>query len=166
MVTEQEIKSRKFRSDFEKEKLSYQVSGEEMRMFSEKKRKLAKTLNNFVLKLEMDYDCSRNKIADKIEENCQQSWDTYKRIINGRCKATRVALYKFCIGMNLSREEADTLFNLTEEGKLTDDNIGDYIFVRALGQDSIFDFIDEFEKYAGKSIALRERRENQKKNMN
>ena len=160
MVTEQEIKSRKFRSDFEKEKLSYQVSGEEMRMFSEKKRKLAKTLNNFVLKLEMDYNCSRNKIADKIEENCQQSWDTYKRIINGRCKATRVALYKFCIGMNLSREEADTLFNLTEEGRLTDDNIGDYIFVRALGQDSIFDFIDEFEKYTGKSIALRERRVN------
>ena len=68
MVTEQEIKSRKFRSDFEKEKLSYQVSGEEMRMFSEKKRKLAKTLNNFVLKLETDYNCSRNKIADKIEE--------------------------------------------------------------------------------------------------
>lgn len=160
MVTEQEIKSRKFRSDFEKEKLSYQVSGEEMRMFGEKKRKLAKTLNNFVLKLEMDYDCSRNKIADKIEENCQQSWDTYKRIINGRCKATRVALYKFCIGMNLSREEADPLFNLTEEGRLTDDNIGDYIFVRALGQDSIFDFIDEFEKYTGKSIALRERRVN------
>lgn len=160
MVTEQEIKSRKFRSDFEKEKLSYQVSGEEMRMFSEKKRKLAKTLNNFVLKLETDYNCSRNKIADKIEENCQQSWDTYKRIINGRCKATRVALYKFCIGMNLSREEADTLFNLTEEGKLTDDNIGDYIFVRALGQDSIFDFIYEFEKYTGKSIALRERRVN------
>ena len=157
MVTEQEIKSRKFKCDFEKEKLSYQVSGEEMRMFSEKKRKLAKTLNNFLLKLEMDYDCSRNKIADKIEENCQQSWDTYKRIINGRCKATRVALYKFCIGMNLSREEADTLFNLTEEGKLTDDNIGDYIFVRALGQDSIFDFIYEFEKYTGKSIALRDR---------
>lgn len=113
----------------------------------------------------MDYGCSRNKIADKIEENCQQSWDTYKRIINGRCKATRVALYKFCIGMNLSREEADTLFNLTEEGRLTDDNIGDYIFVRALGQDSIFDFIDEFEKYTGKSIALSERRENQKKTM-
>lgn len=160
MVTEQEIKSRKFRCDFEKEKLSYQVGDEEMTIFSEKKTKLAKTLNNFVLKLEMDYDCSRNKIADKIEENCQQSWDTYKRIINGRCKATRVALYKFCIGMNLIRTEADTLFNLTEEGRLTDDNIGDYIFVRALGQDSIFDFIDEFEKYTGKSIALRERRVN------
>lgn len=166
MVTEQEIKSRKFRSDFEKEKLSYQVSSKEMEIFDEKKTKLAKTLNDFVLKLETDYGCSRNKIADKIEENCQQSWDTYKRIINGRCKATRVALYKFCIGMNLSREEADTLFNLTEEGMLTDDNIGDYIFVRALGQDSIFDFIYEFEKYTGKSIALRERRENQKKNMN
>lgn len=160
MVTEQEIKSRKFRSDFEKEKISYQVSDEEMTIFSEKKRKLAKTLDDFVHKLEKDYGCSRNKIADKIEDNCQQSWDTYKKIINGRGKATRVALYKFCIGMNLSRKEADTLFNLTEEGRLTDDNIGDYIFVRALGQDSIFDFIDEFEKYTGKSIALRERRVN------
>lgn len=157
MVTEQEIKSRKFKCDFEKEKLSYQVSSKEMEIFYEKKTKLAKTLNNFVLKLEMDYDCSRNKIADKIEDNCQQSWDTYKKIINGRGKATRVALYKFCIGMNLSREETDTLFNLTEEGRLTDDNIGDYIFIRALGQDSIFDFIYEFEKYTGKSIALRDR---------
>ena len=146
MVTEQEIKSRKFRSDFEKEHISYQVGNEEMTIFSEKKTKLEK-----------DFNCNRSKIAEKIEDNCQQSWDTYKKIINGRGKATRVALYKFCIGMNLSREEADTLFNLTEEGRLTDDNIGDYIFVRALGQDSIFDFIYEFEKYTGKSIALRDR---------
>ena len=115
MVTEQEMKSRKFRCDFEKEQISYQVGDEEMTIFSEKKRKLAKTLDDFVHKLEKDFNCSRNKIADKIEENCQQSWDTYKRIINGRGKATRVALYKFCIGMNLSRQEADTLFNLTEE---------------------------------------------------
>ena len=68
MVTEQEIKSRKFKCDFEKEKLSYQVSSKEMEIFDEKKTKLAKTLNNLVLKLETDYDCSRNKIADKIEE--------------------------------------------------------------------------------------------------
>ncbi len=157
MVTEQEIKSRKFRSDFEKEKLSYQVSRKEMEIFDEKKTKLAKTLDDFVHKLEKDFNCNRSKIAEKIEDNCQQSWDTYKKIINGRGKATRVALYKFCIGMNLSRKEADTLFNLTEEGRLTDDNIGDYIFIRALGQDSIFDFIYEFEKYTGKSIALRDR---------
>lgn len=157
MVTEQEIKSRKFKCDFEKKKLSYQVSSKEMEIFDKKKTKLAKTLNNFVQKLEKDFNCNRSKIAEKIEDNCQQSWDTYKKIINGRCKATRVALYKFCIGMNLSREEADTLFALAEEGRLTDDNIGDYIFVRALGQDSIFDFIVEFEKYTGKSIALRDR---------
>lgn len=157
MVTDKEIKSRKFRCNFEKEKLSYQVGDEEMTIFSEKKTKLAKTLNDFVHKLEKDFNCNRSKIAEKIEDNCQQSWDTYKKIINGRCKATRVALYKFCIGMNLNRKEADTLFNLTEEGRLTDDNIGDYIFVRALGQDSIFDFIYEFEKYTGKSIALRDR---------
>ena len=157
MVTEQEIKSRKFRSDFEKEQISYQVGDEEMTIFSEKKTKLAKTLDDFVHKLEKDFNCNRSKIAEKIEDNCQQSWDTYKKIINGRGKATRVALYKFCIGMNLSRKEADTLFNLTEEGRLTDDNIGDYIFVRALGQDSIFYFIYEFEKYTGKSIALRDR---------
>lgn len=157
MVTEQEIKSRKFKCDFEKEKLSYQVSSKEMEIFYEKKTKLAKTLDDFVHKLEKDFNCNRNKIADKIEDNCQQSWDTYKKIINGRGKATRVALYKFCIGMNLSRKEADTLFNLTEEGRLTDDNIGDYIFIRALGQDSIIDFIYEFEKYTGKSIALRDR---------
>ena len=115
MVTEQEIKSRKFKCDFEKEKLSYQVSSKEMEIFDEKKTKLAKTLDDFVQKLEKDFNCNRSKIAEKIEDNCQQSWDTYKKIIYGRCKATRVALYKFCIGMNLSREEADTLFNLTEE---------------------------------------------------
>lgn len=45
MVTEQEIKSRKFKCDFEKEQISYQVGDEEMTIFSEKKRKLAKTLN-------------------------------------------------------------------------------------------------------------------------
>lgn len=158
MVTEQEIKSRKFKCDFEKEKLSYQVSGEEMRMFSEKKRKLAHLINNYVLKFETEYHLSRNKTAEKIEENCQQSWDTYRKIINGTSKTSRIALYKFCIGMRLSRKEADEMFALTEEGSLTDDNIGDYIFVRALGQDSIFIFIKEFEKYTGKRIALRDRK--------
>ena len=105
MVTEQEIKSRKFKCDFEKEKLSYQVSSKEMELFDKKKTKLAKTLNNFVQKLEKDFNCNRSKIAEKIEDNCQQSWDTYKKIINGRGKATRVALYKFCIGMNLKNTQ-------------------------------------------------------------
>lgn len=42
MVTEQEIKSRKFKCDFEKEKLSYQVSSKEMEIFMKRKQSLQK----------------------------------------------------------------------------------------------------------------------------
>lgn len=157
MVTEQEMKNRVFKTEFEKERLSYQVTSAEMQRFSDKKRRLALAINNIILTLENETGCSRTKIADDVEFNCRQSWDTYKRIINGKIKATRVALYKFCIGMNLSREEADKLFELTDEGKLTDDNIGDYIFIRALGNDDIDLFIEQFEHYTGKHIGIRER---------
>lgn len=157
MVTEQEIKNREFKTEFEKERFSYKVTGAEMQRFSENRRKLAYVLNKIILKFENEKGCSRNKIAENIENNCRQSWDTYKKIISGKIKATRVALYKFCIGMNLSREEADTLFELTDEGKLTDDNIGDYIFIKALGHDDIDFFIQQFEHYTGKHIDIRER---------
>ncbi|MCR5636141.1 MAG: hypothetical protein K6F76_03055 [Clostridiales bacterium] len=158
MVTEQEMKNRKFTCEFEKERVAFQVTSQEMNVFKKRKYALAKKIDDFVLKLEKELNCGRIKVAELVEENCQQSWDTYKKIISRRCKASRVSLYKFCIGMNLSREEADSLFELTDEGGLTDENIGDYIFARALGIDSIYDFIDEYEHYTGKSISMRERK--------
>lgn len=155
MVTEHEIKSRKFKNSFEREKVSYQVTAGEMSEFKMNRKKLAHRINGYVLKLQTEKNISRNQAAEIIYDRCQQSWDIYKKIFSGKIRPTREFLYKFCIGMNLSREETDELFALSEGGCLTDDNIGDYIFVRALGKDSIFSFIEEYEKYVEKKIGLR-----------
>ena len=64
-------------------------------------------------------------------------------------------LYKFCIGLELTLPQAEELFLLSEDGELTENNIGDFIFLHALGKDNIYSFIDEYEKYVHKKISLR-----------
>ncbi|MGN1328803.1 MAG: hypothetical protein ACI4V4_03790 [Eubacterium sp.] len=159
MVTKEEMTQRKFIDGFNKENTSYKVTSAEMKMFSEKKRKLAMEINKIVLTYEKEHNLSRNKTYDDIYDKCQLSQDIVKKVISGTNRATRQFLYKFCIGMELSRPQVDELFALSGDGALTDDNIGDYIFVRALGKDSISHFINEYQEYTEKKIAMRVRKD-------
>ncbi len=155
MVTEQEIKNRVFTVDFQSPEHSFLVTDSQMRGFDENRRKLASKINEYLLIFEKEHNYSRNRTYEELVDLCQQSGDTFKKIISGRIRATRTVLYKFCIGLELTLPQAEDLFLLSEDGELTENNIGDFIFLHALGKDSIYSFIDEYEKYVHKKISLR-----------
>ncbi len=157
MVDDKEIKSINFTVDFDYFRNSKLVTGSQMKKFGDNNKLLASKINQYILMYEQKNKLSRNKTYEEMIEKCQQSSDTFKKIISGKIRITRCVLYKFCIGMDLSLEQANELFSLSEEGALTENNIGDYIFLHALGKDSIYSFIDEYERYVGKKIGLRDR---------
>ena len=135
MVTEQEIKNRVFTVDFEGSEHSFRVTDSQMRGFNENRRKLAAKINEYLLIFEKEHNYSRNRTYEELIDLCQQ--------------------YKFCIGLKLTLPQAEELFMLSEDGELTENNIGDFIFLHALGKDNIYSFIDEYEKYVHKKISLR-----------
>lgn len=155
MVTEQQMKSMDFLDEPVKIKKYYQVNPSQMKKFDDNRKKLAFKINSIVLRFELENDLSRNKTGEIISERTQQSWDSYKKVISGRTTASRALLYKFSIGMCLTLEEAQELFELSEEGPLNEKVRGDFIFLNALGKDSIQSFIKEYEEYTNKKISLR-----------
>ena len=98
MVTEQEIKNRVFTVDFQSPEHSFLVTDSQMRGFNENRRKLAAKINEYLLIFEKEHNYSRNRTYEELIDLCQQSGDTFKKIISGRIRATRTVLYKFCIG--------------------------------------------------------------------
>ncbi len=156
MVTEEQMKSKVFLDKPVKSQRHYQVNPAQMKSFDDNRKKLAFKINSIILNFELENDLSRNKTGDIICERTQQSWDSYKKVIYGKTIATRTLLYKFSIGMNLSMEETQELFELSEEGPLNERVRGDFIFLNALGKDTIQSFINEYEKYTNKKISLRD----------
>ncbi|MBQ8572331.1 MAG: hypothetical protein IJ451_02555 [Ruminococcus sp.] len=156
MVTEQQMNSIDFLDEPVKSKNYYKVNPSDMSRFDDNRKKLAFKINSIVLSYELENDLSRNKTGEIICEKTQQSWDSYKKVIYGKTSASRTLLYKFCIGMNLSLAESAELFDLSEEGPLNEKVRGDYIFLNALGKDSIQSFIKEYEEYTQKKISLRD----------
>ena len=156
MVTEEEMRSRVFKP-LKNEKISYRVKAGEMDSFRQKNDELARILNEYIIKYEIEHDCSRNKAYEDISYNCQQSADSFKKIFQKKSRITRELLYKFCLGMKLNEEESEKIFKLSPQGTLSTDHIGDFIFLDALRSgDDIFIFIDEYEKYVGKKISIRD----------
>lgn len=155
MVTEQQMRSMNFSDEPVRQTKSYKVNPSQISRFDENRKKLAFKINSIVLSFELEHDLSRNKTGEIISERTQQSWDSYKKVISGRTTASRALLYKFSIGMCLTLEEAQELFELSEEGPLNEKVRGDFIFLNALGKDSIHHFIKEYEEYTNKRISLR-----------
>ena len=107
MVTEQEIKNRVFTVDFQSPEHSFLVTDSQMRGFDENRRKLASKINEYLLIFEKEHNYSRNRTYEELVDLCQQSGDTFKKIISGRIRATRTVLYKFCIGLELTLPQAE-----------------------------------------------------------
>ena len=89
-----------------------------------------------------------------IEEKCNISQDTYKKIQSPKYKNkwTREMLGKLCVGLGLSIDEANELF-LLQGGKLNETNALDKIIYCALrDKDNVYDFCAEVLEYTGKDI--------------
>lgn len=157
-VTKEDIKNVKYR-EYILEDNSMRLSNSDIARFTDKEKKLAKKISAIKLKFEMEHDYSSNKAYEELADLCQISVTSFKYAVS--CKkgntANRHFLYKLAVGLKMSIEEANELFEL-EKGPLSDECLEDVICYCALrDKDTIYDFIDEFEKETNYKIGMRDR---------
>ena len=157
-VKENDLKNIKYK-EYPTEKSSMRLSAKEIARFSDKEKQLAKKISTIKLRYEVDHEISSNKAYEDLADLCQISVTAFKYAVAGKKgnTANRHFLYKLAVGMRMTIEEANILFEL-EKGPLSDECLEDQICYCALrDQDSIYDFIDEFEKITNYKIGMRDR---------
>lgn len=155
MVTEKEIigvteNAKKIHS----EKPLYTVTPEEMSKFKENKNQLQMMIFNRKVENDKKFNLGSTLGYEKLEELCQISVTSLKKTISGTDRITRTFLYKFCVGLQMSIEEANEYFTLLD-GPLNETyNMADTICHHALrDKNSIHEFCEEYEKYVGKKLS-------------
>ncbi len=153
MITQEELKAINFHAtELSQIKVSYQVTAEEMKRFDEAKN-LPLMIAKRKLLFEREMDLKPTPAYDALDEKCQISITTIKKPINGSNKVTRQFLYKFAVGLHMTLDEANEFFTLCG-GPLREDNLCDYICIRALGDnDDIHLFIQQYEEFTGLKIS-------------
>ena len=133
------IRSHEFKSDglfIEQEKASKRISPNAVLpdMPEKKQVQLRKRLNSLLFE-KLDGNSAR------IESACGVSWELVRKYMSGTRKVTRDSLAKLCVGMRLTVEEAQQLFQLQGNSLEPDINLLDAIVVDVLkcGEDiSVF----------------------------
>lgn len=153
MITQEELQAMNFHAtEPSHEKVSYQVTTEEMKRFN-KSKNLPLLIAKRKLLFEKEMNLKPTPAYDALDEKCQISITTIKKTINGTNKVTRQFLYKFAVGLHMTLDEANEFFTLCG-GSLRADNLGDYICIRALeDHDDIHLFIKQYEDFTGLKIA-------------
>lgn len=151
MVTKEEMKKVIENAEKERNKVSYSVTPEEMQRFKANDKlpyliATKKRENDDKLGLNLTSGC------EKIEELCLIEVSTFKKTINGSIRVTRTFLYKFTIGLHMTLEEANKLFELCG-GPLRETDPADYLCKRYLEEpDDIYTFCEQYEEYIGKKL--------------
>ncbi|SEK22562.1 hypothetical protein SAMN02910353_00211 [Ruminococcus sp. YRD2003] len=152
MVTAEEMKKVIENAEKKQNKVSYSVTPEEMQRF-----KVNDMLPKLISSKKMENDKRHGVLATPgyglIEEMCLISETSLKKTINGSIRVTRTFLYKFAIGLHMSLEEANKLFELCG-GPLRKTDVADYICINYLEtNDDIHKFCEQYEKYTGKKLS-------------
>ena len=119
--------------------------------------KLIKEVDMAVDKARYDYEEANNtkiSLYDFVADKCNITFSLYKKLQNPTRpnKWTRAALGKLCVGLGLTIDEANELFQL-QGGKLNETNALDKIIYCALrDKDDISFFCGEVLQYTGKDI--------------
>ena len=127
MVTYEEMKKVMENAKKERKQASYSVTPEEMQRF-----KVNDKLPSLISAKKMENDKKHGVTATAgyglIEELCLISEASLKKTINRSIRVTRTFLYKFTIGLHMSLDEANELFNLCG-GPLRETDPADYICI-------------------------------------
>ena len=143
--------------EFVAEESSLCVKASELSHFLDQEKALAKKIGERKKKFREDNEYSVEMTNERLEEECKISVETMRKTIIGTTKCTRNFLYKFCVGLHMSVEEANQYFALCG-GSLNEDYMADYICIKALEREaSIEEFIGAFEKNVGIKISIRSR---------
>ncbi len=152
MVTKEEMDSMVF-EETPTSRPAYMVNDDDMAFFDED----AKNLPNEVDVVINEY-CARNgfkRTNSVIADSCHTNEKTFREYLNGRRPITRQFLYKLVVGLSLTLEEANELFDMCG-GELTDACREDYIVKRAIrDNDEIDAFIENFNKYVPDSSKIK-----------
>ncbi len=153
------IQREKFQSVFfEPEKKSFHVTAGELSDFIENECKLREMISQRKIRYTQEHNLSVMQTYEELEDKCQINMDTMKKTISGAIRISRNFLYKFTVGLHMSLEEANTYFEL-KDGVLQENNIADYICIRALlDGDDISEFIRDFEKHTEYKISMRNKK--------
>ena len=136
----------------EQEKVAYQMTNSDLQKFEHNDR-----LPSMISTRKMQNDIEKGLKAlhgySDIEDSCLISVTSLKKTINRSQKVTRTFLYKFAVGLHMSIEEANEYFALCG-GVLHEDSLEDAICRCALRDgDSIYEFVEEYERLTGSKIA-------------
>lgn len=87
-----------------------------------------------------------------VADTCNITCDAYKKMQNGSRRWTREQLGKLCIGLGLTADQANKLFQ-NQGGKLNSTNTLDQIILCALrDHDTVLDYCKEVKGNTGKDI--------------
>ncbi len=135
-----------------KPKTAYKVTASELSHFVDNEIELAELISDRKKQYENENSVNKTAAYIAIEELCQISSETLKKVMCGRTKITRTLLYKFTVGFKMDLDEANKYFELCG-GPLTTKNPEDYICINALrDKDSIQQLVDDFEKHLNLKI--------------
>lgn len=143
MVTKEEMDSMVF-EETSTSRPAYMVNADDMAFFDED----TKNLPNKVDMVINEY-CARNgfkRINSVIADSCHTNEKTFREYLNGHRPITRQFLYKLTIGLSLTLEEANELFDMCG-GTLRRECREDYIVMKGIkDQDEIDAFIKNFNE--------------------
>ena len=151
MVTNEEMKIIIENAKNDRKNTSYSVTPEEMQRF-----KVNDKLPSLISAKKMENDKKHGVTATAgyglIEELCLISEASLKKTINRSIRVTRTFLYKFTIGLHMSLDEANELFNLCG-GPLRETDPADYICINYLKtKDDIHKFCEQYKECIGKNL--------------
>ena len=145
-INREYIRSHQFKSDglfIERERASGRIGPKTVLPESpeEKQIQLRKRLNSLIHE-------KLDGSSAKIEAACGVSYELVRKYMGGRRKVTRDTLAKLCVGMGVSVEEAQQLFQLQGHSLEPDINRFDAILVDVLKcSEDIRVFYDECEEF-------------------
>ena len=144
--------------EYTAEKREFRVISSDLNHYIEQYRELSDMIGRKKAEYAKKNNYSYDMANERLEEDCCIPIDTLRKTILGTTKCSRNFLYKFCVGLHMSLEEANKFFILCD-GELNERCMADYICIKALeDRDTIKDFIDQFEQHVGIKL-IRKRRE-------
>ena len=143
--------------EFRPESSSLHVTAPELVSFLDQQKELGNKIGKCKMKFAEKNGYSTEKANDELENVCLIPYDTIRKTIVGTTKCTRHFLYKFCLGVGMTIDEANEYFEMCG-GPLYAKCMEDYIFIKAIeDKDSVEKFVEDFEKHVGVKLVKKPR---------
>ncbi len=144
--------------EFVSDSSSLHVTASELVQFLDQQKDLRRKIGEYKIKFAKENGYSAEKANDELVKMCLIPYETIRKTIVGTTKCTRHFLYKFCVGLSMTVEQANEFFEMCG-GPLYEKCMEDYICIKALEHgDSVEMFVKEFKKHVGITLVKNSRK--------